>query len=622
MRIQFTGFFFLTVALCVCSGAASGQEQPPEFSINVDSSIVPFPFRVIDAEYSSSLNAIVAIAESPNQLHLYYPDSNSFAAVNLQLAPRCVSVSPDGLEAVVGHNAFISHVDLEALALLDTIPLSANASDIVHGGNGFAYVFGGSDYVHSIELETGEESQRFNFYDVSVRRHPAGNRLYGAMRNVSPSDILRYSIGTDGTIVSSNDSVYHGDYSICGDVWISADGLRLFTACGNVFRASDDPSTDMRFNGKLSQESNVRWATHSLPGNSIAVLPGYSQFTYPPQPRADSQVRYYTHDFLLYRGYAVLPSFVVGDASWAARGRWIFFNAAGTKQYVVVQADEASGILNDYGLVTIDCTNASVTFNPPSTSIGADAATVQTPLIGSAGCGWKATSNVSWLSTFSSGVGDGTLTFTATANTTAAARTGTITAGNATFTVTQAAPVPAAVTATATSPSSIEVSWTMNGAFDHYEVWRSSGSGYAFLGAPSSMSYTDSTAAPGTAYLYSVRAVATGVGTTDFGTPDYAHTFSFTDPLLAPGTLLKAAHIAELRSVVNALRAAGGVEEAAFADPVLTGAIARTMHVTELRTALNALRATLGMPALVFSALPAGTVIATTQTTELRTATQ
>lgn len=617
MPTSYARFALIAAALLVCSGVAWGQEQSPAFSFDVASPITPFPFRVIDLEYSASLNAIVAVAESPNQLHVYYPDTNTFAAVNLQLTPRCVSVSPDGREAVAGHNAFLSHVDLEALELLATIPVSANVSEVVHGGNGFAYLFGGSSYAYSVDLETEELSQSYSWRSAAAARlHPAGDRIYGADRNVSPSDILRIDISADGPLASMRDSPYHGDYPFCGDVWISADGLRLFTACGNVFRASSDPLTDMQFNGKLSQDNSVRWAAHSLPGNSVAVLPGVSQ------PRADNQVRYYTHDFLLYRGNAVLPPFVVENTSWPARGRWIFFNAAGTKQYVVVQADAESGILNDFGLVTIDCSNASVTFNPPSASVGADAATVQAPLTGTAGCGWRATSNAAWLTTASSGVGDGAVTFTVTANTTAAPRTGTIAAGNATLTVTQAAPVPAAVTATATSPSSIEVSWTMNGAFDHYEVWRDSGAGNALIGVPTSMQYTDATASPGTAYLYSVRAVAAGGGTTAFGTPDYAHTFSFTDPSLAAGMFVKAAHIAELRSVVNALRAAGGVEPAAFTDPVLTGAVVKATHVTDIRTALNALRSTLGLPALLFPAVPPGSAIVTTHTTELRTATQ
>ncbi|HKO97440.1 MAG TPA: Calx-beta domain-containing protein, partial [Pyrinomonadaceae bacterium] len=54
----------------------------------------------------------------------------------------------------------------------------------------------------------------------------------------------------------------------------------------------------------------------------------------------------------------------------------------------------------------------------------------------SAGCGWSAVSNASWLSTTSSGSGNGTVNFTVAANS-GAARTGTISVGGQSFTVTQ-----------------------------------------------------------------------------------------------------------------------------------------------------------------------------------------
>ncbi len=55
-----------------------------------------------------------------------------------------------------------------------------------------------------------------------------------------------------------------------------------------------------------------------------------------------------------------------------------------------------------------------------------------------AGCAWTASSNASWLTTSSSGNGNGTVAFNVAANS-GAARTGTITVGGQTFTVTQAA---------------------------------------------------------------------------------------------------------------------------------------------------------------------------------------
>lgn len=61
-------------------------------------------------------------------------------------------------------------------------------------------------------------------------------------------------------------------------------------------------------------------------------------------------------------------------------------------------------------------------------------------LITPTGCGWAASDDANWLTTGSSGSGNGTINFTYTANTGATTRSATITAGGQTFTVYQAPP--------------------------------------------------------------------------------------------------------------------------------------------------------------------------------------
>jgi len=70
-------------------------------------------FRVIDAEYSNQLDKIIMVSDRPsNQLHIYDPETREDTAINLDLAPTCVSVSPDGKYAVTGHNALIYYINL------------------------------------------------------------------------------------------------------------------------------------------------------------------------------------------------------------------------------------------------------------------------------------------------------------------------------------------------------------------------------------------------------------------------------------------------------------------------------------------------------------------------------
>jgi len=64
---------------------------------------------------------------------------------------------------------------------------------------------------------------------------------------------------------------------------------------------------------------------------------------------------------------------------------------------------------------------------------------------------------------------------------------------------------------------------------------------------------------------------------------------SFSDnPLVTNTTLMKAAHITELRSAINAARSRNGVGAFTFTDPSLAvGGTIKAVHILELRTALN-----------------------------------
>jgi hypothetical protein len=132
-----------------------------------------------------------------------------------------------------------------------------------------------------------------------------------------------------------------------------------------------------------------------------------------------------------------------------------------------------------------------------------------------------------------------------------------------------------------------------------YDVARSSdGTNYTIITTTNGTSMTDNAVAPNTAYLYKVRANA-GATTTAYSAPDLATTVIFTDPVLL-GVTIKAVHITELRTAVNAVRVLAGMSLAAFTDPTITAGTTRVKaaHVNELRSNVDAARATLGLAAL------------------------
>jgi hypothetical protein len=99
----------------------------------------------------------------------------------------------------------------------------------------------------------------------------------------------------------------------------------------------------------------------------------------------------------------------------------------------------------------------------------------------------------------------------------------------------------------------------------------------------------------------------------------------FVDPLLTTGDPIRAVHITELRTRINALRTMNSLQAFAFMDTVLTAGVTvvRAVYLVELRTALNeayaaALKAT---PTYTDSTIVVqSTLIRVVHITELRTA--
>ena len=161
--------------------------------------------------------------------------------------------------------------------------------------------------------------------------------------------------------------------------------------------------------------------------------------------------------------------------------------------------------------------------------------------------------------------------------------------------------MPVNVIATATTPTSVTINWTGSGGAGSYELLRNGGTGLPFFAPTGNTSYVDNFVAPDTAYLYRVRAVDSVSGAqTAYSAPDLATTVLFTDdPLVVLSMLVKAIHITELRTAVNAVRALANLTPPfAFTDGTLASIPIKKIHVEQLRAKLSEARAALLLPAV------------------------
>lgn len=156
---------------------------------------------------------------------------------------------------------------------------------------------------------------------------------------------------------------------------------------------------------------------------------------------------------------------------------------------------------------------------------------------------------------------------------------------------------PTGVVANATSTSSVTVTWTTLIDATSYEVYRRApGGAFTLVGSPGGPPFVNSTGlSPDTAYLYRVRAVNAG-GPSPDSASDLATTILFADdPLAAGTTLVKAVHLAQLRTAVITVRAQALLGAPAFTDSAMPGVTIKGVHITELRTQLDEAMGALGL---------------------------
>ena len=105
---------------------------------------------------------------------------------------------------------------------------------------------------------------------------------------------------------------------------------------------------------------------------------------------------------------------------------------------------------------------------------------------------------------------------------------------------------------------------------------------------------------------------------------DLATTVIFTDdPLVASTTLVKAAHVTELRTAVNArCRTLASLGAGSYTDPSITATVTnvKAAHINDLRTAIDAARTALSLSALSYgeTVTASTTTVKTSHITELR----
>lgn len=401
---------------------------------NVHSQPVHLAFKPVDVQYSKPLDRLIMVSANPNQVHLVNPVTGAETTINLSLAPLSLSVSSAGTHAAVGHDGWISYVNLSAGYVEKNIAISFKASVLILTGNGT--IWAPPSATVNVATGTQTSSAYSPWGAVKPALHPNGNWIYYT-RGGSPDDVIKGDISS-GTFQYLYDSTYHGSFPICAGIFYSADGNRLLTGCGTFFRTTASSTDDITYNGSLSAASLVNSAADSAITRKYAVIPGINY----NGTATDTELQFYDNEHLTLLGRVALPKYTSGAITAPWRGRHVFYSPDASRIHVVLQADAAAKLVNDYSVYSLTLSSGSAcspSFGPASANLPAAGGTVDVNVTAADGCLWQASSNVSWVSLTAGAVssGSGKLTIQAAPNLQTASRSGTVTIAGLTYTVTQ-----------------------------------------------------------------------------------------------------------------------------------------------------------------------------------------
>ncbi len=325
------------------------------------------PNEVVDAEYARATDLLVYVS-SDSKLNIYHPDTKTLSSVELSYVPLCVSVSPDGTKAVVGHNSYVTYVDLMAGAVLTENEVAGNGSDIVLTDSGWAYIFptySQSPYIRCIDVTINNSlitlsTSGLVSSDIKAKLHPSGKYIYGVDNGSSSSDMEKFDI-QEGTARFLYETPTY-TFELGGDLWFEENGVRAFTRAGTVLKTSEVHSQDMISDGQITLEGSsnarIKWLEHlALRNEFYLVLQGdydWYQWDYEPNP---PYVYVYRSDDLGYKTKIKTEDYIMfiegSWASFAASPHFVFAHSNGNELYVITKAD-GSGMVREWAIQTID----------------------------------------------------------------------------------------------------------------------------------------------------------------------------------------------------------------------------------------------------------------------------
>ena len=237
------------------------------------------PGNITDAHMDKNNDMLYLTTSQPNRLLVYNTRTKAIVReLPLNHAPTCFSMSEDGRKAVIGHNGYITSVNLDNFSVSKIIDVNYNIFDIEWGTDNWVCYTPGLDVQHYqlewINLDSAltyiSPSGIYGLYGKAlIKKIPRQNYIVASRLFISPSGITVFDIRTRDGITYFHEEI--------NDFWFSSDGYHLFSSYNRIYRTSSllNSSTSILVSpiGTFSPApSRIHWIDHCPASRSVWIL--------------------------------------------------------------------------------------------------------------------------------------------------------------------------------------------------------------------------------------------------------------------------------------------------------------------------------------------------------------
>lgn len=221
---------------------------------------------VMDAIFNKNTNTLYYVTTTPNKLVAYdINEKTVLREIELSKAPTCLAISEDWTNAAVGHNGYISSINLLNNTVKATYTLDYSVNDISWCENDwFCYTQKGGSFssLHWINTADGtlyDDPDKYSLDGGSIIKKVPNQAYIIATRNgTSPSGFFAYDIAK-----KSKKSYSHMDLT---NFWFSEDGDYIFAKNLNIYRTTSSTGSTDTFDADINAIGKINVGSENYYG--------------------------------------------------------------------------------------------------------------------------------------------------------------------------------------------------------------------------------------------------------------------------------------------------------------------------------------------------------------------